>query len=121
MKREQLNKWWKEVQALADGKQIQFLRKDNLSWEDIDDPNFQKDIEYRVKPEPLLIPFDYSDAEFLLGKSVKSVDGTLIGMVTSAGKCTGVRVGGSVIYDYADFLKTFTFFDGTPCGKQKKK
>lgn len=115
MTQHQLNKWWKEVQALADGKQIQCLRKDNLSWEDIDDPNFHIDIEYRVKPEPILIPFDYSDAKFLIGKAIKHKTLNYVELI----KFISDNFVGDISFD--NLLKHYTFLDGSPCGKQKKK
>lgn len=118
LSKEQLKMHWKEIQAWADGKQIQYRTDDDCEWEDIKDPAFYTDCEYRVKPDPLLIPFDYSDAEFLLDKKVKSVDGTLMAMVHAVGDTSGIRAG-YVTYSYKEFLKTFTFFDGTPCGKPK--
>lgn len=116
LSKEQLKMHRKEIQAWADGKQIQYRIDDDCEWKDENDPAFFTDCEYRVKPNPVLIPFDYSDAEFLLGKSVKSVDGTLMAMVHAVGEASGVRTG-YITYSYEDFLKTFTFFDGTPCGK----
>jgi hypothetical protein len=117
MKREQLNKWWKEVQALADGKQIQFLRKESLIWEDIDDPSFHINIEYRVKPEPILIPFDYSDAEHLLGREVTRKDVNKRAIIVEVRE-EGV-VEGQYFHGYSAFLTTCLFADGSPCGKPK--
>ena len=74
LSKEQLKMHRKEIQAWADGKQIQYRIDDDCEWKDENDPAFFTDCEYRVKPNPVLIP-------------------------------------------YEDFLKTFTFFDGTPCGK----
>jgi len=118
LNREQLKMHWKEVEAWKDGKQIQYRIDEEDYWEDVDDPSFCTQYDYRVKPEPELIPFDYSDAEFLLGKALKSVDGTLMAMVHAVGETSGVRAG-YITYSYNDFLKTFTFLDGSPCGKPK--
>lgn len=117
MTQHQLNKHWDVIEAFKNGKKIQILR--GGEWHDVSrDVSFDAATVYRIKPEPVLIPFDYSDAEFLLGKKVKSVDGTLMAMVHAVGETSGVRAG-YITYSYEDFLKTFTFLDGSPCGKPK--
>lgn len=90
--KEDLKKWWKEIEAWVDGKKIQYRIHDESDWQDIDNPGFFTDTEYRVKPESEFVPFDYSDAEFLIGKTVKAKDGSLMGMVTWVGEITVVRV-----------------------------
>ncbi|MBL4574454.1 MAG: hypothetical protein JKY86_15475 [Gammaproteobacteria bacterium] len=45
------NKWTKELRAMADGKEIQFLLSEStLVWAGCSEPGFREDTKYRVKP-----------------------------------------------------------------------
>lgn len=59
------------------------------------------------------IPFTFADAEFLLGKTVKSTHH--IGIITSCDE-QGVIVG-KTPHSYKFFHAVYAFLDGTPCGK----
>ena len=115
LSKEQLKMHWKEIQAWADGKQIQYRIDDDCEWEDINEPAFFPDCEYRVKPEPILIPFDFSDAEFLIGKAIKHKTLNYVELI----KFISDNFVGDISFD--NLLEYYTFLDGSPCGKQKKK
>ena len=115
LNKEQLKMHWKEIQAWADGKQIQYRIDDECAWEDIDVPAFFPDCEYRVKPEPILIPFDYSDAEQLLGRVVTRKDVNKRSIIVEVREEGGVE--GRTFHGYSAFLTTCLFADGSPCVK----
>jgi len=75
---------------------------------------------YRIKPQPKLIPFDFSDAEKLIGKAVKrkSIEDESW-MIMSASSLT-VRLFDEGRTDYKFLLNNYTFLDGSPCGKVGK-
>lgn len=118
LSKEQLKMHWREILSWADGKQIQY-QSEGEDWDDINDPAFFPDCEYRVKPEPILIPFDYSDAEHLLGRVVTRKDVNKRAIIVEVRE-EGV-VEGRTFHGYSAFLTTCLFADGSPCGKQKKK
>lgn len=57
MKQREAVKYRSEIAALADGKTIQYRHARSDGWQDIDDPSFAIDCEYRIKPEPKLRPW----------------------------------------------------------------
>lgn len=113
LSKEQLKMHRKEIQAWADGKQIQYRIDDDCEWKDENDPAFFTDCEYRVKPNPVLIPFDYSDAEFLIGKAIKHKTLNYVELI----KFISDNFVGDISFD--NLLEYYTFLDGSPCGKPK--
>ena len=63
MTREEIKKILPILQAFADGKTIESrcIKGDKSLWYDDEDPNFDNDLEYRIKPESRYRPF--KDAE----------------------------------------------------------
>ena len=63
MTREEIKKILPILQAFADGKTIESrcIKGDKSLWYDDEDPSFDNDLEYRIKPEPKYRPF--RDAE----------------------------------------------------------
>lgn len=115
MRREDLNKHWDIVQKFKNGAEIQYNTIDSGIWIDIDNPNFLNEYDYRVKPQPQLVPFDYSDAEQLIGRKVRLNNSKYMATITS---CAEVSVGmGSRVELFEILLRDYTFTDGTPCGK----
>ena len=110
MTREQAKAILPIMQAFAEGKTIQFrVCKDR--WIDIDDPSFDVQFNYRIKPEPKYRPFKTKEecfSEMLKHQPfgwVKDKDGHNI-LVLSFGNDRDL--------DY--WFATFTFIDGTPFG-----
>jgi len=109
------HKWAKEVEEFLNGKPIQYRTHDGR-WVDTSYPTFEEDDTYRIKPEPKIIPFDFTDAEKLIGKVVKhkiASDVFIIGRVITRGV---LAVGWSI--DFSDLLSDYVFLDGSPCGKE---
>lgn len=117
MTKEQLKKHGALILAWANGEKIQFQSGLN-SWHDvIGDPTWSLSEEYRVKPKPEYVPFDFTDASILRNKWVRRKDKNAVWFITSITD-SGVSIGGCT-YSYCDFLGMFEFLDGSPCGKLK--
>lgn len=125
MTREVLKKHWEVIKAYKNGADIQYKGHTCgqhliTEWFDLRKGEFIYDAEYRVKPEPEYIPFDFSDAEFLVGKAItgKTKENT-IAIITLCNN-TDVFVGyGKVTYE--ELFKFYRFLDNSPCGKIKNK
>lgn len=110
------------IQEYAEGKTIQSrcVKGDTSLWYDDEDPSFDDDFEYRIKPEPKFRPF--KDAEecwqemqkhqpFGWVKSTLFKDLALVKRVTTL----YVEINRDII-DYKDALEKFTFADDTNFG-----
>ena len=110
------------IQAYAEGKAIESrcIKGDKSLWYDDEDPSFDDEFEYRIKPEPKFRPF--KDAEecwnemqkhkpFGWVKSTLFKDLALVKRVTTL----YVEINRDII-DYKDALEKFTFADDTNFG-----
>lgn len=117
MKREQLQKWWKEIEAFKEGKKIQSLN-DYGYWIDITDPLFLSEHKYRVKPESKYVPFEEEDLFDLVGRIVIHRSNRIKSIVTRINKNAKEPIS---IYGVSltpqQFLEEYIFEDGKPCGK----
>lgn len=122
MDRKQVKEILPILVAFAEGKAIESrcIKGDKSLWYDDEDPSFDDDFEYRIKPEPNYRPFKDAEecwAEMLKHESfgwVKSIlfkDLALVQRVTTL----YVEINRDII-DYKDTLEKFTFTDGTPFG-----
>ena len=115
------------IQAFAEGKAIESrcIKGDKSLWYDDEDPSFDDDLEYRIKPEQKYRPF--KDAEecwqemlkhnpFGWVKSTLSKDFALVKRVTTL----YVEINRDII-DYKDALEKFTFADDTNFGVKVEK
>ena len=122
MTREEVKEMLPVLQAFADGKTIESrcIKGDKSLWYDDEDPSFDNDFEYRLKPEPKYRPF--KDAEecwqemqkhqpFGWVKSTLFKDFALVKRVTTL----YVEINRDII-DYKDALEKFTFADDTNFG-----
>lgn len=107
-----------EWEASNRTKIVQILDEDRGYWETVaGNPVWAPDGKYRFKPEPELMPFDFSDVNFLIGKSVR---------IKSDGRTrliTAINEHSVYAYDLISYQKLFDlyeFLDGTPCGKLKE-
>ena len=103
------------ILAFLEGREVQ-VRTPIGEWAYIEDPNFQEGADYRIKPQPKLIPFDFSDAEMLIGRMVKSKDGEIFSVITDLTHNTVWMSNDCKTYD--ELLSDFTFLNGTPCGQK---
>ena len=122
MDRNQAKVFYPILQAFAEGKVIESrcIKGDKSLWYDDEDPSFDDDLEYRIKPEPTYRPF--KDAEecwlemqkhqpFGWVKSTLFKDLALVNRVTTL----YVEINRDII-DYKDALEKFTFADDTNFG-----
>ena len=122
MTREQVKEMLPVLQSFADGKTIESrcIKGDKSLWYDDEDPSFDNDFEYRIKPEPRYRPF--RDAKecweemqkhqpFWWVKSTLFKDLDLVNRVTTL----YIEINREII-DYKDALEKFTFDDDTPFG-----
>lgn len=120
MKREDLIKHWDVIEAFKNGIEIEykFSGRDD-DWKYCDNLGFYTNCDYRIKEAPkseylIGVPFDFSDAEYLIGKAVILKHGGLIELITAVQK--------DHVYlqrwtKYKDLFEHYTFLDGSICGK----
>ena len=110
---ENRKKWYNEILAFAEGKQIQSNRPSVLDeWMDDDFPLWNDpDIKFRIKPEPKHIPFTFEDRDELRGKWVRHKESHNEFMIylIAEGHVNG--------HTWGQSLEEFEFLDGTPFGK----
>ena len=127
MTREEVKEMLPVLQAFAEGKTIESrcIKGDKSLWYDDEDPSFDDDFEYRVKPEPKYRPF--KDAEecwaemqkhqpFGWLKSKKDGYYSFITMLNYR-----FRLNGYDGWRFHDVIKKFTFADGTTFGVKEDK
>ena len=127
MTREEVKEMLPVLQAFAEGKTIESrcIKGDKSLWYDDEDPSFDDDFEYRVKPEPKYRPF--KDAEecwaemqkhqpFGWLKSKKDGYYSFITMLNYR-----FRLNGYDGWRFDDVINKFTFADGTTCGIKEDK
>ena len=110
------------IQAFAEGKAIESrcIKGDKSLWYDDEDPSFDDDLEYRIKPEPTYRPFKNAEEcwqemqkhkPFGWVKSTLFKDFDLVKRVT----ILYVEINRDII-DYKDALEKFTFADDNNFG-----
>ena len=123
MTREVLKENWHIIEAFKNGGNIQFMY-DN-KWHDTENISEINIIPHRIKPTEEYIPFDYSDAEYLIGKSVMDKYGNHYHLVlyvyAAIGQDLKIELSGedgniSALWLFNDYV----FLDGSPCGKLKQ-
>jgi hypothetical protein len=116
MTREDLVKHWEVIEAFKNGKEIEFRHVVTKCWIDATDPSFNECVEYRFKQEPKYVPFDFSDAEKLIGRFVKSINTQKYINTIVAVSEASILVG----YQWCTYkylLDEYVFLDGSKCGK----
>ena len=122
MDRKQVKEILPILVAFAEGKAIESrcVKGDKSLWYDDEDPSFDDDFEYRIKPEPNYRPFKDAEecwAEMLKHESFGWVKSTLFKDLALVQRVTTLYVEiNRDIIDYKDTLEKFTFADGTPFG-----
>lgn len=114
------------IKAYAEGKTIQSrcVKGDTSLWYDEEDPSFDEDFEYRIKPEQKYRPFANAEEcwqEMLKHQPFGWVKSTLFKDLALVQKVTTLYVEiDRDIIDYKDTLEKFTFADGTPFGVKEE-
>lgn len=114
MTQEQLVKHWVVIKAFKFGMTIEFLDKGRGEWREVENPAFNFELEYRIKPESKLVPFSFEDAPSLLGRSVRNKTSGSVSLIIYINK-TFIKVPGEITFSY--FLDQYVFLNGEPCGK----
>ena len=116
------------IQAFAEGKAIESrcIKGDKSLWYDDEDPSFDDDLEYRIKPEPTYRPFKDAE-ECWLEMQKHQPFGWVewndvrynIYVVSSTSVC--LINGNCANMDFAYAYQKLTFADGTPFGVKEEK
>ena len=125
MTREEAKQLLPIIQAFAEGKAIESrcIKGDKSLWYDDEDPNFDNDFEYRIKPEPKYRPF--ANAEECWNEMqkhqpfgwLKTKDkGIRLCMSGLNQKSAFTQVG----YKYDEAFDEFIFDDGIPFGVKEE-
>ena len=123
MDRNQAKVFYPILQAFAEGKVIESrcIKGDKSLWYDDEDPSFDDDLEYRIKPEPTYRPFKDAEECWLEMQKhqpfgwVKWNDVRYnIYAVSSISVC--LINGNCENMDFAYAYQKLTFADGTPFG-----
>ncbi len=109
------------IQAYAEGKAIESrcIKGDKSLWYDDEDPSFDNDFEYRIKPEPKYRPFENAKecwAEMLKHQPFGWVVGRRDGVMYLIRCLEYVSVYTSIQYSFKDVFDKFAFADLVPFG-----
>ena len=110
------------IKAYAEGKSIESrcIKGDKSLWYDDEDPSFDNDLEYRIKPETNYRPFKNAEEcwqEMLKHQPFGWVKSTLFKDLDLVKRVTTLYVEiNRDIIDYKDALDKFTFADDTNFG-----
>ena len=106
------------IQAYAEGKAIEsrYIKGDKSLWYDDEDPSFDNDFEYRLKPEPKYRPF--KDAEECWNEMQKHQPFGWTKLKEEIEYSFMTDVDDTI--NYSDAIKEYTFADGTPFGIKKE-
>ena len=110
------------IQAFAEGKAIESrcIKGDKSLWYDDEDPSFDDELEYRIKPETTYRPFKDAEEcwkEMLKHKPFGWVKSTLFKDFALVKRVTTLYVEiNRDIIDYKDALEKFTFADDNNFG-----
>lgn len=127
MTREEIKKMLPILVAFAEGKAIESrcVKGDKSLWYDDEDPSFDDDFEYRIKPEPKYRPF--ANAEECWREMLKhqpfgwikdwNDNRDIIGSVSSDDMVFVCEDG---TFDFDNMFKNYTFADGTPFGVKEE-
>ncbi len=122
MTREEARQLLPVIQALAEGKTIQFQRDSNV-WVDMDNPTFNMaPSDYRIKPEPNYRPFKNQEEcwqEMLKHQPfgwVKNEYSNIFNIIDICKDTIKINEHG---ISYFEFCERFKFIDGTSCGRKE--
>ena len=113
------------IQAFAEGKSIESrcIKGDKPLWYDDEDPSFDDDLEYRIKPEPTYRPFKDAEECWLEMQKhqpfgwVKDKKDGHHALITAVDDDTcGMSLNGNAAWSLSGIMDLFTFADGVPFG-----
>ena len=111
------------LQAVADRKEVEYFDDKTDSWQfaSMLDVCIYERRKLRVKPEPEIIPFDYSDD--LVGMVVATKHLQLKNLIVAQSErgvslVVGINTSDG-FFTYEELLSEKVFLDGSPCGKER--
>lgn len=121
MTREEAEQLLPIIKAFAEGKEIESrcIKGDKSLWYDDEDPNFDNDLEYRIKPEKKYRPFKNAEECWQEMQKhqpfawVKEKHSDRYSLITEVNRLS-IKVKEGCLF--ADGIKYYTFADGTPFG-----
>ena len=127
MTREEVKEMLPVLQAFAEGTTIESrcIKGDKSLWYDDEDPSFDDDLEYRIKPEPTYRPFkDVEECWMEMQKHqpfgwLKSKKDGYYSFITMLNY--RFRLNGYDGWRFDDVINKFTFADGTTFGVKEDK
>ena len=127
MTREEVKEMLPVLQAFAEGKTIESrcIKGDKSLWYDDEDPSFDDDLEYRIKPQPTYRPFnDVEECWMEMQKQqpfgwLKSKKDGYYSFITMLNY--RFRLNGYDGWRFDDVINKFTFADGTTFGVKEDK
>ena len=122
MTREEAKELMPIIQAFAEGKEIESrcIKGDKSLWYDDEDPSFDNDLEYRIKPETKYRPFKNTEEcwqemqkhqPFGWLKDKNDGHHTLITVVDNEDM---MALNGITGWDFLSIMNMYVFADGTP-------
>ena len=124
MNRNQAKQLLSIIQAYVEGKTIQSrcVKGDTSLWYDDEDPSFDDDFEYRIKPDPKYRPF--SNAEECWAEMekhlpfgwVKGKEDKHRALITAFDDNTYGMSFGNAAWSSSEIMDIYTFADGAPFG-----
>ena len=126
MTREEVKEMLPVLQAFADGKTIESrcIKGSKSLWYDDEDPSFDDDFEYRIKPEQKFRPFKNAEEcwhEMLKHHPFGWVVGRRDGVMYLIRSLEYVSVYTSIQYSFKDAFDTFEFADLVPFGVKEEE
>ena len=116
MNKKEANNLWPLMKAYSEGAIIEFREKPELSWIEASYPDFLKHNEYRIKPQPKLVPFTFEDNLLFRDKWIRQKDLKALSRLSWFGPIS-ISLGDNNKMTYIQLLDNFEFEDGSPCGK----
>ena len=116
MTRENIKIHCEQILAFKNGKTIQVKSLSTGIWHDTNEPSFDIMYEYRVKPEPKLVPFTYLDAKDLIGKAVIRKTDKCVRFIGAITENDIMLSDGTHLISFRNLLDCYLFLDGSPIG-----
>ena len=104
------------ITAFSEGAKIE-SSANGVSWVEVNDPVWAKHQEYRIKPEPKLVPFTFEDNKLFRDKWIRAKGYIPLVRITSINQrgFDFYQNNNTITWQYA--LSNYEFEDGSPVGK----
>lgn len=125
MNRNQAKQLLPIIKAFSEGKEVEYFDKGSNKWRTCVTPQFDYDVEYRIKPEPKYRPFANAEecwAEMQKHQPfgwLKSKENGYYSFITMLNY--RFRLNGYDGWRFDDTINKFTFADGTTFGVKEDK